>query len=160
MSKIGIWVSVSLLLVYFMFNSGFVYEALKYETASKIDIPYSYALSADRVGMVGIFNEDDLKCAEWYIEHMDSMPIVADCHSYRIFAKFGMRPIAWFWDMPEEGYVFLSTWNVEHGEYVDAIGVGQRERKALPEFKGQLVYQSGIAKIYKLIPPPPLPQKR
>jgi len=148
-----------------MFNSGFIFEALGYKTADKLDIPFTYALSADRVGMVAIFNEDDLKCAEWYIENIGLEPIVVGSNSYRIFAKSGIQLqgdiLIPFEDIPEEGYVFLSTWNVKNGEYINPQGVGLRIRVPLPKIKGEVIYQSGMAKILKIIPPsPPLPQKR
>ena len=54
-----------LLLAYFIFTSGLVFEVTASDTMDRVDMPYSIAMSGERTGAIGIYNEDDIACAEW-----------------------------------------------------------------------------------------------
>lgn len=68
MAKRFMVVTCVLLLAYFLFTSGLVFEAVGSETIDKVDMPYSVALSDDRIGVLEVANEDDVACARWLAE--------------------------------------------------------------------------------------------
>ena len=132
--------------MYFAFTSGAVYEILKCDATNRMEVPYSIPLSAERTGLAGIFNHDDINCMQWLIMNSDGN-IIGDYNTRLLIAAYipnskGFQPV-------NRGYVFVSSWNTRHQQYVEGSGVGLRIARPLPDNLGVLVYQSGDAKIYK-----------
>ena len=65
MSKITIWLTTGILLSYFAFTSGLVYKLMENDVTSSFVVPYSAALSGEQTGLLGVYTEDDIRCAEW-----------------------------------------------------------------------------------------------
>ncbi len=115
-----IFIALALLVPYFFFTSGLVYEISGQQITDRVESPYSIALSSYRLDLTGIVNERDNAGARWLTERSYPQTILSsDVHACRafllnsypgklaIFRKDGIVP---------EGYVFLSTWNVQKNE--------------------------------------------
>lgn len=161
--RISIWATVTVLIAYFIFTSGFVYEATKSEVADRLDEPYSIALSAERVGVAGVFNGDDIECARWIAKNIDGDSlVVADYNVFRlvvgirgmtdeIYQVYQGRAIPLLQDLPDKGYIFLSTWNIEHQKYIADASIGMRFVLPLPDFSNcPVVFQKGKAIVYRI----------
>jgi uncharacterized membrane protein len=161
--KVGNILVVSVLATYFMFTSGFVYEAINSEVTDRLEVPYSIALSAERIGIAGVFNGDDMECAKWIVDNIteDSF-VVADYNVHRLvvgvrgmssklFDVYKGKDAPSLADLPDEGYVFLSTWNVERGKYVTDASIGTRFVLPLPDFSNYPVaFQKGKSVICRI----------
>jgi len=128
------WIPCGVLLVYFAFTSGLVFEFAGYDRVNTLNPPPSIALSNDRISLYGIHNADDLACAEWLAYESDKdIPIVSDLHSKRLLQSYFyeyprlrkfhidgyVQPRWTAWNLPEGNYyVFLSTWNVESEQFM------------------------------------------
>lgn len=166
MSKKAIWVVTSILLIYFMFTSGFTFEATKSKASDRIDIPYSIGLSAERTGVSNVVDKDDMECILWLKENWNGKSdVVTDYNTYCsvlpyipvYFNLFYNDRKGMFHRMPEgECYIFVSSWNTRHQKYIEAIGVGRRKSYPLPEFSYPIIKQCGSTIIYfKELPPEP-----
>jgi hypothetical protein len=140
----------TVLILYFTFTSGMVYELFKCESTNRMVIPYSIPLSAERTGLSGIFTKDDMNCMRWVIEHSDGLNIIAD-YNVSLLVTGYLGKVKDYSAIAEDKYIFVSDWNARHKEYVEGSGLGLRIRHPLPENLGEVVYQSGKATIYKVI---------
>ena len=160
------YVLASLLIAYFMFTSGLIFEVTKSEIINRLDVPYS-AISGDRTGVIGtFFTKNDVETAKWLASNSDNTSnIYADVNGQLLIGGY-LRT----WDfvnergllkeMPsyeikyvEPCYIFLTEWNVKHNRLVWHNGtVGLREYGDIPWSmlsKKALIYTQGDARIYK-----------
>ncbi len=143
----------TLLLAYFAFTSGLIFETLHSNTVGEIDLPYSIAFSGERLNMVGIFNEDDVACARWLVDNRGDVPLVADYNGSRLLMGcmrdfeldgFAVKP-------SDEHYLFLSSWNVKHQKMVVGLLPGLRGYSVLPNLEKAVVsFKKGDAVVYYL----------
>ena len=193
MPKKTIWITTSILLIYFTFTSGLAFEVTKSEAINRLDIPYSIGLSAERTGINNITSKDDLECIMWLKENWDKKtPIATDYNGYCSIAALvpiyfqlnqGDRtgflepiPDKFYTELKKtqvggyliqrveehyakwstgDCYIFISSWNTEHQQYVEATGVGTKMVFPLPEFNYPVAKQCGDAVIYWKPKPPP-----
>jgi uncharacterized membrane protein len=114
------FIALALLVPYFLFTSGLVYEISSQQITDRVESPYSIALSSYRLDLAGIMNERDNAGAKWLSKRSYPPTILStDVHACRafilnsypgqltIFQKDGIVP---------GDYVFLSTWNVQKSE--------------------------------------------
>jgi uncharacterized membrane protein len=126
------WLTVGLLIPYFIFTSGAVFELSQSNSASSIDIPYSIALSHERVGVAAVFSENDMMVRDWAIENKIE-PVFTDVNGMLFFTEL-MPQGSWHFigedyskivsggallprpmdRLPAKGYVFLREWNTRH----------------------------------------------
>lgn len=94
MSKRAIWLTTAILLFYFVpFTSGLVYEVTGSNATDKFIVPYSAALSGERTGLIGVYTQDDIKCAEWLAYKSDqNIPIVCDGNTWLLMKGFITQP--------------------------------------------------------------------
>jgi len=145
----------TVLLAYFTFTSGFVFEVSGNNDTSRIDVPSSIALSNYRTNALGIFSAGDRACVDWLVyEGDDSMPIFADYHGACLLFEYhkGCRPVQ---EMLEgRHYLFLSTDNTEDGRTVNGHDGGLRTYQSLPNLKNaSIVFSSGGAMVYEFEAP-------
>jgi len=156
---------VGLLVIYYIFTSGLVFEITKSNSIAKFDTPYSVGLSAERTGVYSIYTKDDVKAAEWLVTNSDNgTMIVGDYNGWHLVASYlgigtrmreeGERYNRTFDELPPEAYIFVTSWNTEHAQYIDGIkiiwgGAGMRQSFPMPEMNYPIVYRSGDAIIYK-----------
>lgn len=127
------WLTIGLLIPYFMFTSGVVFELSQSNSASTIDIPYSIPLSSERVDVAAVFSENDTVVRDRAIE-TKAEPVFTDINGMLFFTEL-MPQSSWHGIMedyskivdggaflpgnmdrlPARGYVFLREWNTQHG---------------------------------------------
>lgn len=154
-----IWVATSILLIYFIFTSGIIYEATGSNITDKLVTPYSFALSGERTGLVGVYTRDDINCAEWlaYKGNKDLL-IVGDYNARNLMRGYGtkvieLNPFTLGQKKFNHCYIFLRAWNLEHGVYIASIGLGEglRETENLSSIDTSLwqeVFRSGSSAVY------------
>lgn len=152
------WVVFTILIVYFTFTSGLVFEVTQSNSIGKLDIPYSIALSAQRTGLVGIFTNNDVKCAIWLRDNSDHVSkIYADINGFVLLTGY-MEPYHQLQEVfigkgniETDGYLFLTEWNIQNDKMVMHMGqAGMRQYTELPDVHMKtILYQSGLARIYK-----------
>ena len=156
--KFKLWVLTGVFLIYYIFVSGIAFEVLQIPGINKIELPYSHALSAERIGSVGIFTQDDIGCAEWLADKSDSdTMILADQNGIALISSYmsfyprilniNNKRAA----IQNTYYLFLTNWNYLHNEYITAVGLGTGARNAnpLPDLKNATkVYSSGYSVVY------------
>lgn len=143
MSKTSTITITIILLVYFMFTSGIVYEATKTKAIDYWDSPYSVALSAERTGLVGIATKEDIECIKWLAnESNQDLMIVSGYNGRQICAAYmpvyprlinvvGNAPPT-FNRFPAHCYMFITTWNTQHEQYIEPLEAGLRVKYDLP----------------------------
>ena len=93
MSKTAIWLTAGILLAYFIFTSGLVYEATGSDVTDKFIVPYSASLSGERAGLFGVYTKGDIKCAEWLAYESDpTIPIVGDGNAWLLMKGYVTQP--------------------------------------------------------------------
>lgn len=114
--------TICLLLPYFLFTSGILFEAFKYEDVSRVDVPYSIALSHDRVDMAAIFTDNDIAVRDWAIEENKYEPMFLDINGLLLFSEkaaydSGQASFPKDTDkLPSKYYIFLREWNIQNGK--------------------------------------------
>jgi uncharacterized membrane protein len=113
------------LIPYFIFNSGVVFELSRSQTTHFIDTPYSIALSSYRVDVTTTFTEQDTDAADWLVKRMseEDYTIYVDYHTDKILTwqsgLFYVRKTAWFphgakeEELSSPSYIYLRTWNTQ-----------------------------------------------
>lgn len=107
------FLALAVLIPYFLFNSGFVYEV------SGFDKPFCPALSGYRADM-SVFNQREAEAAIWLSHNLpDSSLVYADAYAARLlwerlYEQVGEVPISG--EIPRQAYIFLRTWNIDTAE--------------------------------------------
>ena len=161
-TNLSTWPIAGIVLVYFAFTSGGIFEVTGSEMTGSLDTPYSIALSAERTGVVGVYNDDDVACAQWLAyEANPEVPIVGGYNGRLLVASF-VSPVPRLKDaihvappmfargIPDHCYVFFTTWNVEHGQYIESVAPGLRQAYELPAIEGKVVFKNGKAVVYEV----------
>ncbi len=161
------FVALAILIPYFLFTSGFIYEATGQEVTDRVDTPYSIALSSYRVNLTSIFYWQDGAAAKWLTERAGAdTEVYVDLHSGAILGLYDFpgRLIALPQDggkISEYGYMYFTTWNIDKREatFVIIPGPGLRRHVSFDQVTGlvgaiagrDLIYADGGAQI--LAPP-------
>ena len=139
-----------MLLAYFTFTSGIVFEATNSAMNGTFDTPYSLSLSGERLNIVGIFNEDDITCANWLVDNKKNVPLATDYNGYALL--MGCMNEAGQYSTPEKDeayYLFLTSWNVENELMVVGSSPALRKYNPLPNTdNATVVFSKGDAIIY------------
>lgn len=78
--------ALCLLIPYFLFTSGIIFEVTKQEDISTVDIPYSIALSHQRVDITEIPTVNDIAVRDWAVsQNLGQM--LADVHGRLLFCE-------------------------------------------------------------------------
>ncbi|MDD4877342.1 MAG: DUF2206 domain-containing protein, partial [Dehalococcoidales bacterium] len=158
------WLLPSVMIVYFIFTSGLIFEFMKYDNLSRIDVPYSAGLSAGRTGVYASYTYDDVNAVKWILSQRDKESNIAGDYNgiLLVFAYDGLDRIreknSWnnytFDNSPSDSYILLTSWNTQNNRYLDSLknvrgGVGLRQSRALPELNYDEVFRSGDAVVLK-----------
>ena len=158
-----------LLIAYFLFTSGFVFEVTKTPMEGNFDTPFSLALSGERTGVIGIFSEDDMKAVEWLLTESDkSLMIATDCNGQSLISSYipltprtrtaGLiKPT--LNDVSQFGnhfYVLSTGWMTRNDKFTEwtMYSYGVRTVKPIPHFAGyelSVAYHSGDTFVYEAI---------
>ena len=140
----------ALLLAYFVFTSGLVFEVTKSECVSSVDVPPSIALSNYRISALGVFNEDDRACSEWLVNKSNPEVIIrADYNSICLMNGYTDDRCVTYVEPDNAHYLFLNTDNVRNKRFVWGCEAGMRVYQPLPNIDNdEIVYKSGDAVVY------------
>lgn len=158
-------VMVVVILIYFVFTSGLVFELTGSTNIGTVDTPYSVGLSAERIGVVAAYTADDVEAVRWLAQYGDrDMMIVGDYNGWHLVSSYlGLGRLRenqatynpTLDSLPDKPcYIFTSVWNNKHGCYIDSLrdvrgGAGLRGSYPMPEFDYPVVFRSGDAVIYE-----------
>jgi uncharacterized membrane protein len=159
------WVPVIFILIpYFVFNAGVIFELSRSQTTNFIDMPYSVALSSYRLDLSTVFTQQDLSAADWLCRvPKEDAPVYVDYHSSKLFINqidFPCRVAGVSYDIPKidsTGYAYLRTWNVQKHVLTFATGYATRQSVSvddLPWFRqitetASRIYNNGGAQVMK-----------
>ncbi|MGB8707603.1 MAG: DUF2206 domain-containing protein [Dehalococcoidia bacterium] len=116
------FVALAVLIPYFLFTSGFIYEVTGQKVTDRIDAPYSIALSSYRLDLAGVFYWRDGAAAQWLAQRATGeAKVYTDDHTYKMLelqdfpGQIGGLPRDGS-KLPEDSYIYLSAWNLSKGE--------------------------------------------
>jgi uncharacterized membrane protein len=163
-SKLLLGSTLVLLVPYFVFNSGIVFEVAKLEPIGFIDVPYSIPLSAHRVDIASVFTDEDVEAMDWlkaqFLE--DGLTIYADTHGANLMVqRIGMNvkegQFKYLWQMADSdtGYIFLREWNVDNNKLTLYRDYGTRQSYSIDDYEvvrgkignGAVVFDNGAGVI-------------
>jgi uncharacterized membrane protein len=126
---------------YFAFTSGIMFEVAQYDV-SVVHIPYSIALSNDRIDLGASITSDDLAARQYLIDN-SLLPVYADWYGAMFLTeRIPEEDVYWGWPQPpaqitspvsSSDYVYLRSRNVDEGTWVDWTGIGTRGMTPLAE---------------------------
>jgi uncharacterized membrane protein len=163
-TRITVIITSIVLLFYYAFTSGVVYELMQSNVTDRFDIPYSTGFSAERTGVAGVFNDDDVKCARWIVTNWDDKTrVIADYNGARLMlSEFGARrediycmqqraggPELLCKNSQEGFYILKTTWNAVNNKYVVGPNIGMRALVEWPSCDYPVVFQSGKSIVYR-----------
>lgn len=140
MSKIAIWLTTGMLLIYIPFVSGFFYWVSGCEVTDKLITPFSWALSAKEMGLTPIATKGDVDCIRWLVdESKQDLVIVGDTNSVCLLeghiqywanpARDRIRDIKDIFSL-DRCYLFLTDRSIRYGEYTYCTDIGLRKHYA------------------------------
>jgi uncharacterized membrane protein len=160
--------TVSLIIPYFIFTSGVVFELTRQTDIDQINIPYSISLSNHRVDMVGVFTSNDTDVRDWAVANDIVENTYADTHSQLLLWETAYT----YWkdlrsDLLSDNlgvgrYIFLSERNNQSQTVIlrpitGGSTSGRRVSCSYSELgldkvisEGKIVYQQGDALILKI----------
>lgn len=168
--KKGIAIVVcALLLNYFLFTSGLVFEASGSTNVGGVDMPYSIALSGERTGILEMYSKGDVSCAKWLATSPvcsgSHIPLYVDYNAAALLSEYiewsEFRPLqkiegldlekTWIVQSqpPGEYMLFLTSWNTRNEKMVMWGGAMLREYLPLPDLSDATVmHDEGDAVVY------------
>lgn len=78
--------TICLIIPYFLFTSGLVFEATQQTDISQVNMPYSISLSDYRIETVGVFTSNDIAVVDWADENIEEW-VYADTTNILLFAE-------------------------------------------------------------------------
>ena len=125
-------ITSAVLIPYFIFTSGIIYEVIRARTMVTVDIPYAISLSSYRLDMAGVFYKQDYLAAAWLSEKSDKGDsIFCDTGSYRsLVLSEAQNPIYIIWGSQPFKHgdkILLNEWNTTSGTVTMETGPGQRD---------------------------------
>ena len=87
--------TVCLIIPYFLFTSGFIFEATQQTDISKVNMPYAISLSDHRVDMAAVFTDNDLDVLNWANDNIDGW-VYADTHNILFFSEVRYLDPYWY----------------------------------------------------------------
>jgi len=160
------FVTLAVLIPYFVFTSGFIFEVTKNETTDVIDSPYSIALSSYRLDLASVSDWQDVAGAEWLAQRVgDQHTVHADVHGYLLLSgQVQLRGrIGGPSEMAEplrDRYMFFRSRNIERQEVTGCLPrgtarIGLRQSVSFAELpqlvwridKSSKIYDNGGAQV-------------
>jgi uncharacterized membrane protein len=154
------FVALAVLIPYFLFTSGFIYEVTGQKITDRVDTPYSIALSSYRLDLAGVFYWQDGSAARWLAQRAsDDTQVYTDLHTSKIlgFYRFRGQITVVPCDaskLKEDSYIYLSTWNTDKGELTFIVVqrpgpiAGLRQSLSFAEIPGLITAMEGRDRIY------------
>lgn len=139
------------LIIAFLFTSGLVFNLLKIDNISKLQLPYSIALENQRLDAGNYLTQDDRKVSKWASEN-EIKEVYADLGGVAAMqdylSLYQVKPLN---EAKQNSYVFMRSWNMEKETITVWIGPGLRKQEPLPDIKNfDVVYRSGSSILLKV----------
>lgn len=156
---------LAILIPYFVFNSGVVFELSRSQSTHYIDVPYSIALSSHRVDISSVFAVQDVIIADWLsgVAEEDHT-VYADHHGRQLFigqvrfpcVVLRYRPGRDEVDLP--CYFYLRAWNLQKRTLTFATTYGARQSISFDDMpwlvgtmeKADRIYDNGGTRVLAL----------
>lgn len=148
------FIALGILIPYFLFTSGFIYEATRQNITDRIDTPYSIALSSYRLDLAGVFYWQDGAAARWLTQQASAeTKVYTDHHTFRplMLSEFPGQIVGLPLDaseLVEDSYIYLSTWNMDKRELTFAVGPGLRQHVSFSCIPGLITAMEDRNRIY------------
>jgi uncharacterized membrane protein len=148
------FMALGILIPYFLFASGFIYEVTRQDVTDKIDTPYSIALSSYRLDLAGVFYWQDGAAAKWLTQQADyETKVYTDYHASKplVFYEFPGQIVSLPLDagkLSEDNYFYFSTWNMDTGELTFAVSSGLRKHVSFDGIPGLITAMEGKNRVY------------
>ena len=116
------FLTLAVLIPYFLFTSGFIFEVTRHKVTEKIDSPYSIALSSYRVDVGGVFNWQDGAGDDWLWQRLsDEDTVYTDLYGWLFIGyETKSKQISGFprdmGQVPEDSYIYFRTQNIYRQE--------------------------------------------
>lgn len=146
-----------ILIPYFLFTSGFIFEVAKVPNIENPTIPYNIGLSDYRMDLGATVTKDDIEVRD-YIYKNNLFPIYSDINGANLIGEV----VGWRNDLDAalgrtsfnltNAYVFVRSRNIQDGTFTAWGGVGLRKYVDPLEYYGinmseNIIYQSGEARV-------------
>jgi uncharacterized membrane protein len=149
-----------LIIPYFIFSSGIPFELSK-QDLSKVTMPYSLALSSQRLD-IGVYTDNDMKVAEYISNNSQYFSARTDIEGLLLLANFRniySNFIPPYYNINDytidtskpKGYIFLREWNIEHQELTLWAGSGLRNIEPFPNWNLRIIYKVGNAELAEIV---------
>ncbi len=170
-------VALAILIPYFIFTSGVMFEAARISDLTSITVPYSHALSGQRIDSTALLTANDVAARDWVKSH-NAFPVYGDMWgatamfevqsnlsegtnemlspdktyvNVLIFREDAEKPEL----VPDNSYILLRERNVERSELTYQTGVGLRRTRTFTDAQfynvlegRRIVFRSGDARVY------------
>jgi uncharacterized membrane protein len=124
------FITLIVLVPYFLLTSGLIYEVTGQEITDSIDTPYSIALSSYRLDLAGVFCQQDGAAANWLSQNANkSTSLITDDHASRIShfyafpGQFGGMPLD-SGQVSTDSYIYFTKWNIDKNQLTFAMYPG------------------------------------
>lgn len=151
------------LIPYFLFTSGFVFEVTQQPDIEEATIPYNYSLSNQRVdlGIGASITDNDYEVRQYILTNR-LFPLYSDVQSADFVGElvgwrsFDARQIRTSTKLPNETlYVFVNDRAAQEGAFTCWNNTGRRIRAPFESFgldiNKNVVYQSGNSRVLKIL---------
>ena len=141
-----------IMIPYFIFNSGAIFELSKSQTTYFIDMPYSIALSSYRLDLSTVFTKQDVVAANW-LSAVSNHCLHADIHSCQLFYTYHETQDTG--ESASSSCIYLRNWNTRNEVWTVGTAYAARQSISfddLPWLKqafenGDKIYDNGGAQI-------------
>jgi uncharacterized membrane protein len=150
------FVALAVLIPYFLFTSGFIYEVTGQKVTDKVDTPYSIALSSYRLDLAGVFYWQDGAAARWLSQNASKEAgVYVDSHSVKLlmFYEFPGKVEQLPRDatkLKPENYIYFTAWNTASDKVTFAVSrkPGLRQHIGFDDIPGLKAAIESKNKIY------------
>jgi uncharacterized membrane protein len=148
---------LAVLIPYFVFNSGVVFELSRSQTTYFIDIPYSIALSSYRVDVSTVFTAQDVAARDWVSKVAEEdHPVYVDHHSGKLLGtQTGCVIKVYQFPLDIRGqklyspsYIYLRTWNTQKELLTFGTAYAARQGISLDHIPGLITAFESSDRIY------------
>lgn len=150
------WIVAVFLSLYIVFTLGVVFEATNQDDITMVNIPYSLAMSNQRMNINGVFGANDLSAREWLLERYkeNKQTMIRSDYNGKQFLSEVIGENVVSGELPSSGYyLYVTEWSSLNNTMILGKAPGLRYYYDLDEWipeQAQLVAQYGSALIYRI----------
>ena len=141
------------LIPYFIFNSGAVFELSRSRTTHFINMPYSIALSSYRVDVTTVFTRQDVIAADW-LSAVSNHRLCTDVHGCQLFYTYQETQDAG--EPASSSCIYLRTWNARNKMWTSGTAYAARQSISFDDLpwlsmaieESDRIYNNGGAQVF------------